>query len=217
MNSAFALAKLLGRLAHGCVGCYDIICDLDGSLLNIILQENPPIVVFLQCMRGIPGLLYIFYIILKQEFALWHTVKRLKIIFFYIILKHRNIVKCKFASLKTIFFYIILKLFSIVPIWAFVWKPYSFTSFSNRARTSMSICGVWKPYSFTSFSNVDYKLDVKYYVWKPYSFTSFSNNGHDLKGIGVRLKTIFFYIILKPVICAECKRVGLKTIFFYIC
>ena len=70
VNGAFAHAKLLGRLAHGCVGCYDIICDLDGSLLNIILQGNPPIVVFLQCMRGIPGLLYIFYIILKQEFAL---------------------------------------------------------------------------------------------------------------------------------------------------
>ena len=52
VNSAFAHAKLLGRLAHSCVGCYDIICDLDGSLFNIILQGNPPIVVFLQCMRG---------------------------------------------------------------------------------------------------------------------------------------------------------------------
>ena len=57
VNGAFAHAKLLGRLAHGCVGCYDIICDLDGSLLNIILQGNPPIVVFLQCMRGIWELL----------------------------------------------------------------------------------------------------------------------------------------------------------------
>ena len=52
VNGAFTHAKLFCRLAHGCVGCYDIICDLDGSLLNIILQENPPIVVFLQCMRG---------------------------------------------------------------------------------------------------------------------------------------------------------------------
>ena len=52
MNGAFTHAKLLGRLAHGCVGCYDIICDFDGSLFNIILQGNPPIVVFLQCMRG---------------------------------------------------------------------------------------------------------------------------------------------------------------------
>lgn len=57
VNGAFAHAKLPGRLAHSCVGCYDIICDLDGSLFNIILQGNPPIVVFLQCMRGIGELL----------------------------------------------------------------------------------------------------------------------------------------------------------------
>ena len=58
VNGAFAHAKLLGCLAHGCVGCYDIICDLDGSLLNIILQGNPPIVVFLQCMREYKKCMY---------------------------------------------------------------------------------------------------------------------------------------------------------------
>ena len=63
VNGAFTHAKLFCRLAHGCVSCYDIICDLDGSLLNIILQGNPPIVAVFTVYAGNLGVTIKFYIV----------------------------------------------------------------------------------------------------------------------------------------------------------
>ena len=63
VNGAFTHAKLFCRLAHGCVSCYDIICDLNGSLFNIILQENPPIVTVFTVYAGNLGVTIKFYIV----------------------------------------------------------------------------------------------------------------------------------------------------------
>lgn len=63
VNGAFTHAKLFCRLAHGCVSCYDIICDLNGSLFNIILQENPPIVAVFTVYAGNLGVTIKFYIV----------------------------------------------------------------------------------------------------------------------------------------------------------
>lgn len=42
MYRTFTDSKLLCCLAHRCIMFYNIICNLDGSLLDIIFQKNPP-------------------------------------------------------------------------------------------------------------------------------------------------------------------------------
>ena len=67
VNGAFTHAKLFCRLAHGCVSCYDIICDLNGSLFNIILQENPPIVAVFTVYAGVQEM-YVQIYVFENEF-----------------------------------------------------------------------------------------------------------------------------------------------------
>lgn len=67
VNGAFTHAKLFCRLAHGCVSCYDIICDLNGSLFNIILQENPPIVAVFTVYAGVQEM-YVQICVFENEF-----------------------------------------------------------------------------------------------------------------------------------------------------
>ena len=50
--------KLLRRLPHRSFCFYDIARNFYCTLLNIILQGNPPIVVFLQCMREYKKCMY---------------------------------------------------------------------------------------------------------------------------------------------------------------
>ena len=93
MYRTLADPKLLRRLPHRRAVLYNIICNLHGSLFNIIFQKNPPANIVFTMYAGVSEVMPTYLRLLQISVCI-PVPKSLKKSTLFVNIKKHNIIKC---------------------------------------------------------------------------------------------------------------------------